>query len=165
MYFEHDFYKIIVRSEPSQAGRHAAEAALARLNNQQSKSSNFNTSLAAIQAQVKRELEAERKQAATNNSPTASRKVVETELEAPSVLAVTGTAFSKALYLYLFILLVVGVYFRCPMVSEEVLSKNEWKTKIMEFLMEQLEEERGITACLMIHSCNYNKTKVATCTK
>lgn len=51
------------------------------------------------------------------------------------------------------------------MVSEEVLSKNEWKAKIKEFLMEQLEEERGLTACLMIHSCNYNRTKVAASTK
>lgn len=91
-------YKYVVRSEPSQAGRHAAEAALARLNNQQSKSTNFNTSLAAIQAQVKRELEAERKEAASNNSPTSTRKVVETELESSPMLAVTGRVSPKQFY-------------------------------------------------------------------
>lgn len=46
------------------------------------------------------------------------------------------------------------------MISDEVLSKDEWKAKIKQFLYEQLEEERGLTACLMIHSCNYNRTKV-----
>lgn len=47
------------------------------------------------------------------------------------------------------------------MISEEVLSKEEWKGKIKVFLLEQLEEERGLTACLMIHSCNYNRIKVS----
>lgn len=47
------------------------------------------------------------------------------------------------------------------MVNEEVLSKDEWKVKIKEFLYEQLEEERGLTACLIIHSCNYSRTKVS----
>ncbi|RZC43041.1 UBX domain-containing protein 6, partial [Asbolus verrucosus] len=55
------------------------------------------------------------------------------------------------------------VYFRCPLISEEVLSKEEWKVKIKEFLFEQLEEERGLTACLIIQSCNYNRTKVKEC--
>lgn len=57
-------------------------------------------------------------------------------------------------------MLTSGVYFRCPMISDEVLSKDEWKAKIKQFLYEQLEEERGLTACLMIHSCNYSRTKV-----
>lgn len=53
-----------------------------------------------------------------------------------------------------------GVYFKCPMVSSEVLTKDEWKIKIKEFLYEQLEEERGLTACLIIQSCNSNREKV-----
>lgn len=85
----------VVRPEPSQAGKHAAEAALARLNNQQSRNTNFNTSLAAIQAQVKRELEAERKQAASNSSELSNRKIPETELEASPLLAVTGGESQK----------------------------------------------------------------------
>lgn len=46
------------------------------------------------------------------------------------------------------------------MVGEDVLSKEEWRAKIKQFLFDQLEEERGLTACLMIHSCNYNRQKV-----
>lgn len=57
----------------------------------------------------------------------------------------------------------LGVYFRCPLISEEILSKEEWRMKIKEFLFDQLEEERGLTACLIIHSCNYNRTKVSDC--
>lgn len=40
------------------------------------------------------------------------------------------------------------------MVSEEVLPRTEWKVKIKEFLYEQLEGERGLTACLIILNCN-----------
>lgn len=75
------------RSEPSEAKRQAAEAALARLNSQR-KDTNFNTSLAAIQAQVRRELEAEKK---NENIPSVvSRKPLETQLEASPLLAVKG---------------------------------------------------------------------------
>lgn len=51
---------------------------------------------------------------------------------------------------------------RCPMISEEVLSRNEWKAKIKEFLYEQLENERGLTACLIILNCN-TKEKSSAC--
>lgn len=52
------------------------------------------------------------------------------------------------------------MYFKCPMVSAEILTKDEWKGKIKEFLYDQLEEERGLTACLIIQSCNSNRDKV-----
>ncbi|GJQ66327.1 putative UBX domain-containing protein [Trypoxylus dichotomus] len=136
-------YAPFQRAEPTVATRQAAEAALARLNSQR-KDTAFNTSLAAIQAQVRRELEAEKKDEKSSDIPT-YRKPIETELEASPLLAVKG------------------VYFRCPMISEEVLPKEEWRGKIKEFLLDQLEEERGLTACLMIHSCNYNRTKVTEC--
>lgn len=55
-----------------------------------------------------------------------------------------------------------SLYNRCPMVSEEILSRNEWKAKIKEFLYEQLENERGLTACLIILNCN-TKEKSAAC--
>ncbi|EFA06437.1 UBX domain-containing protein 6 [Tribolium castaneum] len=128
------------RSQPSDATRQAADAALARLQNQ-SRNPNFNTSLAAIQAQVRRELEAEKK----STEPVAPSAPVQTNLETSPHLAVKG------------------VYFRCPLISEEVLTKDEWKVKIKEFLFEQLEEERGLTACLIIQSCNYNRNKVKEC--
>ncbi|KAK5648879.1 hypothetical protein RI129_003771 [Pyrocoelia pectoralis] len=136
----------VPRGEPSHATRQAAEAALARLNSQR-KDTNFNTSLAAIQAQVRRELEAERKNEELKRSPPPLRRSTEEEVE----LEMSPN------------LAVRGVYYRCPMISEEILSKDEWKTKIKEFLFEQLEEERGLTACLIIHSCNYNRIKVVDC--
>lgn len=131
------------RMEPSAATRQAAEAALARLSSQR-KDTHFNTSLAAIQAQVRKELEAEKKESLKNET-SMQMKPIEQSFEASPVLAVNG------------------VYFRCPIISDEVLTKEEWKNKIKEFLFEQLEEERGLTACLIIHSCNYNRTKVSDC--
>lgn len=48
------------------------------------------------------------------------------------------------------------------MVSDEVLPRHEWKAKIKEFLYEQLENERGLTACLIILNCN-TKDKSTAC--
>lgn len=45
----------------------------------------------------------------------------------------------------------------------DVLTREEWNKKIKEFLYEQLEEERGLTACLIIHTCNKNREKVCFC--
>lgn len=135
--------KVLKRSEPSEATRQAADAALARLQGKKKDNTAFNTSLAAIQAQVRRELEAEKK--LTENvvePPSHPSSVRQQEVEASPVLACQG------------------VYFRCPMVNAEVLTKDEWKIKIKEFLYEQLEEERGLTACLIIQSCNSNREKV-----
>lgn len=130
------------RYEPSAEARQAAEAALSRLEGKK-KDTPFNTSLAAIQAQVKRELEAE-KHAKLHKKPELEEAKTSTNinLEASPHLAVNG------------------VYFKCPMISNEILSKDEWKVKIKEFLYEQLEEERGLTACLIIQSCNSNREKV-----
>lgn len=81
-------YKPQQRVEPTIATRQAAEAALARLNNQK-RDTAFNTSLAAIQAQVRRELEAEKK-ISGNDDISTYRKPIETELEASPLLAVKG---------------------------------------------------------------------------
>lgn len=59
-------------------------------------------------------------------------------------------------------LAVQGVYFRCPMINDEILSKKEWRSKIKEFLYGQLAEERGLTACLIIVNCN-TKDKADPC--
>lgn len=156
------------KSVPSEAKRQAAEAALSRLQNQK-KDSPFNTSLAAIQAQVRKELESERKELDACQQGVTQAPVL-CEMEASPLLAVKGfnlliQSFNIKFGLIIFVYshIFSGVYFRCPIISEEVLSKEEWRDKIKEFLMEQLEEERGLTACLMIHSCNYNKTKVTEC--
>lgn len=125
----------------TEAKRQAAEAALLRLSSQK-KDSGFN-SLSAIQAQVRRELEAEKK---AQSSTTSERpKVTETQLESSPHLAVNG------------------IFYRCPMISDAILTKEEWRLQVREFLYEQLEEERGLTACLIIHTCNYNRNKVKEC--
>lgn len=96
----------------------------------------FNTSLAAIKAQVKRELEAERK------------------LKEEAAAKLAGESKDNANQSENKNLACQGVFFRCPLISEEILPKKEWKAKIKEFLFEQLELERGLTACLIIQNCN-----------
>lgn len=62
------------------------------------------------------------------------------------------------------LLAVAGVYFRCPYLSSEILSQDEWKGKIREFLYEQLKgEEAGLTACLIIQNCNTGRERVNNC--
>ncbi|KAH8397025.1 hypothetical protein KR215_007638 [Drosophila sulfurigaster] len=130
-----DVYVPPKRNELSNEARAAANAALARIDRKDSK--DFNTSLAAIKAQAKRELEAERRQKdeLANSSSSAS---------VPS--GSSGTENKN--------LACQGVFFRCPLIGEEVLTKKAWKAKIKEFLYQQLESERGLTACLIIQNCN-----------
>lgn len=132
------------RQELSNEAKAAAAAALARVEKKSNKE--FNTSLAAIKAQAKRELEAERKlkeeaaeAASGSTQPPATKDVVENKNLACQ-----------------------GVFFRCPLIGEEVLSKKEWKLKIKEFLYQQLESERALTACLIIYNCN-TKEKAEDC--
>lgn len=72
---------------PSDAAKQAAEAALLRVSSLQKKDTAFNTSLAAIQAKVRKELEAEKKSELASE---VAAKPVETELEVSSHLAVKG---------------------------------------------------------------------------
>lgn len=118
--------------------RAAADAAMARV--QKKDSRNFNTSLAAIQAQVRRELEAEKK-AKQEADHSSEQKAIE---QNRSNMAVQG------------------VFFRCPMISDEILPSKEWRAKIKEFLYDQLEDEKALTACLIIHNCN-SKEKAEQC--
>lgn len=140
-------YVVKPRNNLSEEARRAAEAAEARLKGKEQQDKNFNTSFAAIQAQVKRELEAEKKATSerkSTQSPVLNRaKSSDTEIS--PVLAVNG------------------VYFKCPMVGPEILSKEEWRTKIKEFLYAQIEYERGLTAALMIHNLNKNREKISIC--
>nr|CAI5866291.1 unnamed protein product [Callosobruchus analis] len=116
--------------EPTEAARQAAEAAMLRVQNQR-RNPGFNTSLAAIQAQVRRELDAEKQ-------------------KGEATVESSGAAASR-------------VYFKCPLISDEVLGKEEWKSKIKEFLFNTLEEEKAMTSCLIIYSCNYSRSKVTEC--
>ncbi|XP_071445368.1 UBX domain-containing protein 6 [Hetaerina americana] len=134
------------RVPPSAEAQQAAAAALARMELKNAPTAAFNTSLNAIRAQVRRELEAEKQGAAKGvSSP------VKKDTQDPSLLTVQG------------------VYFRCPLVGPEVLSKEKWNERISEFLYEQLEigseDEMGLTAALIIQSCNrtLGRERVATC--
>uniref|UniRef100_A0A6B2EDH0 Putative ubiquitin regulatory protein n=1 Tax=Phlebotomus kandelakii TaxID=1109342 RepID=A0A6B2EDH0_9DIPT len=119
--------------------RNAAAAAMARCTKKDTKE--FNTSLAAIQAQVRRELEAE-------------RRTKEESSKAPQSDQVQDERRNLA---------VQGVYFRCPLVSDEILPKSEWRMKIKEFLYDQLNnEDSGLSACLIIQNCN-TKDKADAC--
>uniref|UniRef100_A0A182JLQ8 Uncharacterized protein n=1 Tax=Anopheles atroparvus TaxID=41427 RepID=A0A182JLQ8_ANOAO len=140
-----DVYIPPKRSEPSAQAKAAANAALARFEGKDKKE--FNTSLAAIRAQVRKELEAEKKakdEAGASEQQDGERQSAEQDADLKKDFAVQG------------------VYFRCPMIGEEVLPYREWKGRIKEFLYEQLAADRGLTACLIIYNCN-PKDKAEVC--
>uniref|UniRef100_T1GJ83 PUB domain-containing protein n=1 Tax=Megaselia scalaris TaxID=36166 RepID=T1GJ83_MEGSC len=91
----------------SHEAKAAAAAALARVQKKDSKE--FNTSLAAIKAQAKRELEAEQK--------------LKEDLEKTKLEDKPESSNKKDYSCN-------GVFFRCPLVSEEVLPSKEWKDKV-----------------------------------
>ncbi|XP_047510354.1 UBX domain-containing protein 6 [Pieris napi] len=134
---------VVKRSGLSEESKIAADAALARLQQKRDNPA-FNTSLAAIKAQVKRELENEESHSKAEELVAPKvRQEIETEL--PGNFAASG------------------VFFKCPIISNDILPRDEWKQNIKKFLYEQLEEERGLTACLLIQSCNNNREKIDTC--
>ncbi|XP_032590603.1 UBX domain-containing protein 6 [Drosophila grimshawi] len=135
------------RNELSNEARAAAAAALSRIDRKDSRE--FNTSLAAIKAQAKRELEAERRQ---------KEELLSSASGSTSASSSTGGSSGENKNLAC-----RGVFFRCPLIGEEVLPKKEWKIKIKEFLYQQLEAERGLTACLIIQNCNV-KERADDCT-
>ncbi|XP_064543055.1 UBX domain-containing protein 6 [Drosophila montana] len=142
-----DVYVPPKRNELSKEARAAANAAVARIERKESR--DFNTSLAAIKAQAKRELEAERRQ--------------KEELSSASSSIGAGSTGASASVVDNRNLACEGVFFRCPLISEEVLPKQAWKLKIKDFLYQQLEFERGLTACLIIQNCNL-KERADDCT-
>ncbi|KAK2585180.1 hypothetical protein KPH14_008678 [Odynerus spinipes] len=138
----------IRRVEPTEEAKTAGQAALARLEAKKNDMNTFNMSYAAIQARVKRELERERK----------AKEELEKWNKTASVEEAKCSAASNES------LAVSDVFFRCPYISDEVLTREEWKKKIREFLYEQLkEEEAGLTSCLIIHNCNTGREKIQNC--
>lgn len=62
------------------------------------------------------------------------------------------------------LLAVTNVYYRCSYLSDEILSQDEWKVKIKEFLYEQLKgEDMGLISCLIIQNCNSKKNRIDAC--
>ncbi|KAI4500033.1 hypothetical protein M0802_004903 [Mischocyttarus mexicanus] len=136
----------IKRAEPTDEAKVAGQAALARLQAKKTDTRRFNTSYAAIQARVKKELELEMKARQEQEKEASAKSAEKAKEKDREILAVTD------------------VYFRCPYISDEILTRDEWKKKIRDFLYEQLkEEEAGLTSCLIIHNCNAGKTKIQQC--
>ncbi|MPC10104.1 UBX domain-containing protein 6 [Portunus trituberculatus] len=104
-------------------------------------------SLQAIKTQARRELEAER--AAMEQMKLNEQQEVtgprEVHMDSAPMLAVQG------------------VYFHCPLIGPEVASYEEIKKQIRDFLYSQMEEDRAISSCIIIHTCNKNKEKINTC--
>lgn len=143
---------VIPRMPPPESAQRAGAAALARFDHaKQHQTSMANRSQQVIRAEALRQLEAERKE----------RERMQMDLEGSSAPQETKEVpvFMESAP----VLSVSGVYFRCPLIGPEVLPRKEMKLRIREFLYQQLEEERGLTACLIIHTCNSNAEKVNMC--
>ncbi|XP_017891285.1 UBX domain-containing protein 6 [Ceratina calcarata] len=135
------------RVEPTAEARTAGQAALARLETKDKKNEKkFNTSYAAIKAQVQRELEQEMRAQREAHARSKERVEEEATVKDTSLLAVAN------------------VCYRCPFLSDEVLPRDEWKMKIKEFLYEQLKgEDAALVSCLIIQNCNDKREKVEAC--
>lgn len=138
------------RAHPSQSAQQAGAAALNRFAGQDQKDTDADfqraRQKALIKEQARKELEREEK----IEQEIAKIKLVygekdEVEIEGPSQLAVQG------------------VFFRCDLVSDELASREDMKLKIKDFLYGQLEGEKGLTAVLIIHTCNSPREKVELC--
>lgn len=135
------------RYMPTHDAQVAGAAALARLE-QQVKKTDVDWTQHAIKAQARREIEAERKaleQFKISESGAEDFRPKEVECDSAAVLAVQG------------------VYFYCPLLGPDIATYNEIKLEIKEFLFNQVEEDKGVSSCLIIHTCNKNKEKVNIC--
>ena len=57
-----------------------------------------------------------------------------------------------------------GVFYKCPQIlgPEITLKRTEMQTRIRNFLYDQLNtEDKGLTACLIIHTLNKDSDKVS----
>lgn len=125
-------------------------------------------SLAAIRAQARKEIEAEMAAAAAaQEEPTVSKPPPSPKQQDPDRLAVSGIYFACPLigrfWIFYTVWLKLSIFNSST--GPEILTKSEWNAKIREFLYEQLEQERSLTAVLMIHSLNKNRDKVEQCVK
>lgn len=124
-----DVYVPVKRNDLTDEAKAARDAAMSRAMNSNINRP-LNVSLIAIKEQARKELEEQRK-----HEPEASLKQL-------SIIP------EKKDYS------IEGVFFGCPLISEEILPKKEWKVKIKDFLYEQLASDPGLTSCLIIKNCN-----------
>lgn len=135
------------RGALSHEQRLAASAALQRFSNAPGKSDDFEKrrSQAAIRAQAKKELEREEQAASAAN------KLRDTYSEKPLIECEVAPAGGSS------------VLYKCPLIGDQVLPKEEMRQAIKDFLYSQIEGEPGLTACLIIHTLNTDSEKVKIC--
>lgn len=136
------------RSHPSQSAQQAGAAALNRFSGQEQKDVDVLKSRqkAMIKEKARKELEREQK----IEEEIAKIKEVygekeEVECEGPSSLAAQG------------------VYFKSDLVGGPPAIREVMKKRIKDFLYGQLEGEQGLTAVLIIHTCNSPRDRVELC--
>jgi len=120
----------------------AASAALDRFNKTE-KSEDFEKrrSQAAIRAQAKKELEKEQQLSDE------VKKIKDTYGEKPIIEIEAPSGVNAILY-------------KCPLIGDQVLPKDEMLKCIRTFLYSQLDEEPGLTSCLIIRTFNKDQEKV-----
>lgn len=127
-----DVYVPIKRDDLTDEAKKARDAALERLKMKEATSGPSNFSLKAIREQAKRELDEQK-----------NRSEVEVPFKNLGIASSTNEKYS-----------VDGVFFRCPLISDEILPKKEWQSRIKTFLYDQLASDPGLSACLIIKNCN-----------
>ena len=135
------------RAHPSQSAQQAGAAALNRLS-KETKEPDLTRARqkAMIQEKARQELRKEEeveKEIAKIKSVYGEKG--EIEVECPGQLAVTG------------------VFFKCDLVGGNPGTREEIKARIKEFLYDQLEEEKCLTAVLIIQTCNSPRDRLELC--
>ena len=135
------------RAHPSQSSQQAGAAALNRLS-KESKDTDLTRARqkAIIQERARQELAKEErieKEIAKVKSVYGEKEDI--VVECPGQLAVTG------------------VFFKCDLVGGNPGTREEIKARIREFLYDQLEEEKCLTAVLIIQTCNSPRDRVELC--
>jgi hypothetical protein len=54
-----------------------------------------------------------------------------------------------------------GIMYKCPLIGDQVLPKEEMREAIRTFLYTQVDEEPGLTSCLIIHTLTKDVEKVS----
>lgn len=128
-----DAYVPIKRNDLTEEAKQARDAALRRVLGNPRDDQPLNVSARAIREQARREIEEQNRGKAPVDSNSGMNQIQQDEKKDYTV---------------------DGVFFTCPMISEEILPKQEWKEKIKMFLYEQLDADPGLTSCLIIKNCN-----------
>jgi len=136
------------RAHPSQSSQQAGAAALNRMASKDQNEADLMKARqrAMIKDKARQELEREQKidaEIAKIKSVYGDKEDI--EVEGPQHLAASG------------------VFFKCDLIGGESGPRDVIKQRIREFLFNQLEEERCLTAVLIIHTCNSPRDRVELC--